>query len=313
MKQRSHQLKKESGISKRLSAILVLCFFLLLPAWGISQTTEDGKRPFIWEVQTDGGRAFILGSIHFLKKEFYPLDERIEKAFDQSSVLAVEADLSSEKEGEAAALTFKKGIYQGEDTLKDHLSEKTYELVSKKLKDNGMDIEGFQKFKPWMLALTIAGMKLMKKGFDPKLGIDKYFLEKAVKDKNKEIRELEGVKFQIELFDSFTEDEADKYLLYILQDASTSDDEVDQMIKAWMTGDADAMDKIVQEGAPESPELLKMYDKLIPERNLQMAKKIEGYLKTGKTHLVIAGAAHLVGKTGILELLKKKGYKVTQL
>ncbi len=44
-----------------------------------------------------------------------------------------------------------------------------------------------------------------------------------------------------------------------------------------------------------------------------MASKIEGYLKTEEHYFVVVGAAHLVGKDGIIEILKKKGYLVEQL
>ena len=35
--------------------------------------------------------------------------------------------------------------------------------------------------KPWMAALTLATMELLKGGFDPELGIDRHFYAKAVK------------------------------------------------------------------------------------------------------------------------------------
>ena len=38
-----------------------------------------------------------------------------------------------------------------------------------------------------------------------------------------------------------------------------------------------------------------------------MADKVEAYLETGKIHLVICGAAHLVGEKGIIKILAKKG------
>ena len=54
------------------------------------------------------------------------------------------------------------------------------------------------------------------------------------------------------------------------------------------------------------------YEKLVYERNRNMAEKIEAYLKTKRTYLVIIGAAHLVGEKGIIEILRGKGYRVVQ-
>jgi hypothetical protein len=43
-----------------------------------------------------------------------------------------------------------------------------------------------------------------------------------------------------------------------------------------------------------------------------MTEKIEAYLRKGEAVFIVVGAAHLVGKDGILERLKVKGYTVEQ-
>jgi len=58
--------------------------------------------------------------------------------------------------------------------------------------------------------------------------------------------------------------------------------------------------------------MLPVYEKLLYERNNTMATRIEGFLKAGGRYFVVVGAGHLVGKKGIIELLKKKGYPVEQ-
>ena len=44
---------------------------------------------------------------------------------------------------------------------------------------------------------------------------------------------------------------------------------------------------------------------LYTERNINMTEKIEKFLKKQGTYFVVVGAAHLIGKKGIIELLKK--------
>jgi len=56
-----------------------------------------------------------------------------------------------------------------------------------------------------------------------------------------------------------------------------------------------------------------IYEKIVCERNKNIALKIESYLKTKERYFIVIGAAHLVGKDGIIEILKKKGYIVEQL
>jgi uncharacterized protein YbaP (TraB family) len=51
---------------------------------------------------------------------------------------------------------------------------------------------------------------------------------------------------------------------------------------------------------------------MFDDRNLNMADKAEEYLKTGKTTFYIVGAGHMVGETGIIKLLRDRGYTVVQ-
>jgi uncharacterized protein YbaP (TraB family) len=40
--------------------------------------------------------------------------------------------------------------------------------------------------------------------------------------------------------------------------------------------------------------------------------KIEGYLRSGKTYFVVAGAAHMDGANGVLALVRHRGYRIEQ-
>jgi len=42
-------------------------------------------------------------------------------------------------------------------------------------------------------------------------------------------------------------------------------------------------------------------------------RKIEGYLRSGKTYFVVAVAAHMGGANGVLALLRHRGYRIEQL
>jgi len=272
---------------------------------------EKAGKSFLWKIESDTGASYLLGSVHFLKKETYPLREVIEDAFEQCDVLVVEADVSNAKMAEVSMMTLQKGMYQGEETLKDNLSEKTYQLAKKKMDELGLNIEGFAKFKPWMAAINILGMQLMKMGFNPNYGIDKYFLEKATG--KKEILELEGIEFQLNLFDSFLEEESEKFLLSTILEADQIGKEVDNLVNAWVSGDTVKMEQILTENIRKYPKLENLYKRLIDDRNERMVEKIITYLNSGEKYFIVAGAAHMIGKKGIVPLLKAKGYTVKQL
>jgi uncharacterized protein YbaP (TraB family) len=59
----------------------------------------------------------------------------------------------------------------------------------------------------------------------------------------------------------------------------------------------------------EFPEI---HEKIIVERNRRWLPEIEKFLQHESGTLVAVGAAHLVGRNGIIEMLKTKGYSVEQ-
>ena len=84
------KMKKKTTRFLSIFSILIAVGLLILPQDSLSQP----KKSFLWKVQSKTNTVFVLGSIHYLKKEMYPLDEKIEKAFDQADILVVEANIN---------------------------------------------------------------------------------------------------------------------------------------------------------------------------------------------------------------------------
>ena len=57
----------------------------------------------------------------------------------------------------------------------------------------------------------------------------------------------------------------------------------------------------------------KLYQTLIVDRNNKWVRNIEVYLNGSGNTMVVVGAAHLVGADGLVNLLRKRGYKVIKL
>ena len=52
---------------------------------------------------------------------------------------------------------------------------------------------------------------------------------------------------------------------------------------------------------------------LLTDRNKGMTEKLTGYMKSGKTVMLVVGTAHFLGDDGIIQLLKNQGFTVTQI
>jgi uncharacterized protein len=69
------------------------------------------------------------------------------------------------------------------------------------------------------------------------------------------------------------------------------------------------LEKHLLAGMRDYPEIRR---KVIDDRNRRWLPQIEGLLSSGENALIVVGAAHLVGKNGVIELLRGRGYRVEQ-
>src|SRR5919112_5225100 len=156
--------------NKKLSLLTLLGLGLSV---ALASHLSAQEKSFLWKVDSDQNSLYILGSIHLLNKEAYPLKQSIENAFEQAKKLVFEIDLRSANPEKIQQLMLQKSASTDGTVLHQNVSNETYESVAKRAKELGIDIRLLNSFKPWVVATTIAAMKLQQLGFDPKLGIDR--------------------------------------------------------------------------------------------------------------------------------------------
>ncbi len=285
--------------------VAALCLASPLPA---REGADPGRRSFLWTIRAEKGTVHLLGSIHLLKKEMVPLDRTIEEAFARSDVLVVEANVRDGAGEERQRRMLEGALYPGNDTIENHVSKETLDLLGRRFPD--LSLERVGRFRPWALAMTIAVLEYGKMGLDYDYGIDVYFLDRA--GSGKRIREIERPGSVIDMLNGFSDEYQDLFLRYTLLDLETVGEQADRIIRAWNGGDAATMEEILLESVREHPPLMPVFDALFFRRNEKMAAKIEEYLEEGGEFFVVVGAGHLVGEKGIVELLRGKGFSVEQ-
>jgi uncharacterized protein YbaP (TraB family) len=289
--------------------LVMLALAVVLPLRGQSAGTNATELHPLWKVQGRTNTVYLLGSIHLLKKEDYPLARPIEAAFEASSVVAFETDMEEmQKPQTQFRLLSKAGLPDGK-TLKDFLSAAVYAEFRKKVEDAGLMMLMFEHMQPAMAALTLEVLELQRLGLDPDYGVDKYFFERARKEGRKLVA-LETVDFQISLITDFTKEEGEMLVKTTLEEIENTKKLFGEMQAAWRTGDAVKLEKLLNEVEEQAPVIFR---RLVTDRNRRWVPKIEELLTGGRNAIVIVGAGHLVGSEGVVELLRKKGLKVTQL
>lgn len=271
-------------------------------------STNKATKHCLWEVKGTSNTVFLLGSMHLMKDNMYPLAPEIEAAYKRSAVLVFETDMKVLESPAFAMKLMGKATYPEGESLKKNLSPAMYSLLASNLQNSLLSVEMINQFKPWMAAMTIMVLELQKLGFDVQNGVDKHFYTRAIEDK-KALEHFETPDFQAELFTSLTDKESEEFLGQALKDMDVWKKQIEVLEKAWLTGDTKALDKLLLDSFREFP---LMHKKLLIDRNRAWIAKCEQFLKGDKDVLVVVGAGHLVGKDSVVELLTAKGYKVEQ-
>jgi uncharacterized protein YbaP (TraB family) len=289
---------------------LLLLFALCLNSPLAAQETKPaaGKLHSLWKVQGKQNTVYLLGSIHLLKKENYPLPAAMETAFTNCAVVVFEADLSAAEDLTLAMSLMSKSQLPEGQTLKDILSPDVYQSFTNHASQSPLPLEMLVRYTPGMAATTIEGLEMMRLGFDPELGLDMHFYKLARKD-GKRIVPLESMDFQMGLLNGLSKEEGDWFMKQTLNGLDNVKTEVADMVKYWETGEGDKLAQLLDRGLKESATI---YKRLVTDRNRNWIPKIEELARGDKNAIIIVGAGHLVGKEGLVELLKKDDFKVTQ-
>jgi uncharacterized protein len=293
--------------SRRRSALRTLVAVVAISA--LAQLQAAPAKNFLWKVSGRQGAIYLVGSVHLLTKDFYPLNAALETAYRDADLLVEEVDIGDMTGAGSQLALLQRGMMPSSRTLDQVLSASTLALLTRKAADLGMPMEALKQFKPWMIALTIEASEWQKAGFDPSLGLDKHFYDQAKTDK-KTVQGLETVEYQIARFDEMPMELQDHLLAETLKDIDTEQSNVSRLIESWRTGDAAAVERIVLKDLQQEPVL---YQRLLVERNKNWLPKLDALMSRGSRAMVVVGAAHLVGPDGLLAMFKAKGYAIEQL
>jgi len=289
----------------RQRAIPILALLLLaLPVSAAPEHGADQDATFLWRVRGDNATVYLLGSVHAMREESYPLPGAMETAFESVEKLVFEVDLDDLNS--AAIQMLAAGTLDGEETLEGIVGPATWAELVVQVEKTGFPAAMFQRMKPWMAAVTITALAMTEAGYLPSAGVDAYFSRRA-EEAGKERIALETAEFQVGLFADLTPEQSLAFLSYTLADLETVIPELDELSAHWRAGKVEAVEALMAEGFDEFPELL---EKMVTDRNRTWMPPIEGLLAGDSDAMVVVGALHLVGEEGLINLLRQRGYTV---
>ena len=254
----------------------------------------------------NGATVYLLGSVHLLSPESSTLPPEVDAAFAQAKSVGFETSIDTLQMRAMELMT--RAQYSNGATLRGSVSAATAAHADSLVKSYGMSLDQLNGFKPWFVSMLLSQLVLRKMDFRPELGVDMQLHVKA-KAASKPVFGLESTDFQLGLFDSMSAQDQEK----MLKDLVAPDSAVKQLTAirdAWSAGNGAALDSLLNNGMKDSPGV---YAAMITNRNRSWIPKLESLIRGKDDALVVVGAAHLVGKDGVVELLRAKGYTIEQL
>ena len=285
---------------------------LALNAWtaATAQQTQAQTAPqsCLWSFQNGSHTIYLLGSIHVLKSDAYPLADAIEQAYAASQKVVFETDMNAMTDPVVAQKMMQLALYPEGQTLNQHLRADTLSKLKAKMTELGLPMQQFGRFKPWFIALTLAQLELQRLGFNPVYGIDMHFFGRSRNDQ-KETGFLEPIDFQINLLGKMDATNQDALLDQTLEEMNIITELAADMVTYWQSGDAENLYRLLNKSFENHPGLR---SKLLIKRNRRWVSGIKALMRENKNVLVIVGAGHLVGPDSLLDLLRDKGLEVKQ-
>lgn len=291
-------------MKKLVLATLSLITTFAAPSYATAQSKADAEPSLLYQVSGKGlaKPSYIFGTFHAIcATEMVPVAS-LDNYLTQTDQLMMEVDLDdgTEMASMAGAVAM-----PGGKTLKDFLTADELVKVDELTKSYlGVPAEAVKSLKPsTLMVILITRPKAI--GCTP-VTLDLDLMKSAVA-KKKPVVGLETVASQIKVLDSVPLEKQAKQLYQMALDPPKSIEQLKKLMAIYKTQDVEKLFDATKSQMEEDKEF---HIRLLDERNAEWIPKLATAFKEKPTFVAV-GAGHLGGKNGVLQLLRKKGYRVT--
>lgn len=288
---------------KRLSAGLLMSLVALT---AVSQQHKENNT-LLWKISGNGidKPSYLFGTIHMLCKEDAFLSSNLLAAIEKSDRVYLELDMDNLFEMFGAMAKMK---MNNDTTLADLLTPEEYQKIKTHFesKSTMLPFSMLETYKPLMISALLMESGI---GCDEQVAMEQLIMEEA-KKKGKRIEGLETMAYQMSVFDSIPYKMQAQELLKSIsigEKDTEGDKEFSEMMKAYKDQDLEKLGAMITKS---DAGMMQYQDVLLNNRNRNWVEKLKTLLKE-KPLVIAVGAGHLPGETGVINLLRKAGYKVT--
>jgi len=274
--------------------------WLLALSWLCMSFAHGADRGLLWKIESDNAPpSYLFGTIHTDDARVTDFSPQLREALENSQTFMMEV----------LPLRDMTPIFMKQGSLRDMLTPQEVETVQRLADMHTIGADVALRMKPWLLA-SIFSLPRAQSPFTQDV-----LLYGMAGSSGKQMVGLEAPEAHFGALDSLSDAEQLALLrVSLTQSVEEKEEAFEMVVQAYLDkeiGKIAAQDEKWLGGL--SPELWnKVKTLLLDHRNATMAEGIVKQMKTSRVFVAV-GAAHLPGEDGLIERLRKAGYRLTAM
>jgi uncharacterized protein YbaP (TraB family) len=262
-------------------------------------------RGYLWRLTRDGRTSWLYGTVHVSRPEWLLPGPRVQSAFAQSEVLALELDPG---DPELQKVFMERGDSGRAQRVMAGLQARLAQVAARECVPAG----SLSALQPILQVTTLSLFETRRDGFHPELAVDAMLWELARRS-DKPVVALETPASQMAAL--LPASEADERVLITESleeiESGTGRRSLRRLLQAWADNDLQALLTYPEWcECMDTPEERRYLQRLNDERNGPIADKLAALQAGGRRFFAAVGALHMTGPQALPQLLRARGFQV---
>ena len=268
---------------------------------------EGTDNSLLWMITKEGATdtSFVFGTMHIIQKKHFFFPELLENVIKASDLVVLE--VGEEMNNPLAAMSLLR-LEEGKSMFDFFNTSQTDSLLIWAKSEMGLSEEifraSFGQMKPFVIVSAASAGDMLKDSESYERTIMEIQNEEKIK-----LLGLETLEEQMSIFDGLTDEEQAQMVMEAIKAGPEEQKELDDMMRLYTDQKIDSMYNMIHDG---SDAISNREAEFLFDRNERWIPKMEEMMQDKRVFFAV-GAAHLGGEKGVLELLRKEGFKVTSI
>lgn len=297
------------SLTRRLLASLALSFVAACVSSPPASDDTIGAAPALFVARDADSTLYLYGTIHLRRAGDAWGGPHVESALAQSEEVWTEVGLDPASEARAQGEAMRLG-FSADAPLSSQLTADEQQRLATLTQGLGIPPQALDRMRPWMAALTLTLVPIVRAGYDPNGGVDRAVVAWA-REHDKTLRAFETPEEQVHIFSGFDEDVQLAMLRAALDGAEESADVATNLSAAWDRGDIRAIEELAVTDVRVDYPL--MYQAIYARRNGAWVEVLSHEMEGAGVDFVAVGAGHLYGPDGLIAQLRARGIRVERM